>query len=245
MNTVRSADGTTIAYDRAGQGPPPVRYSTYAASLLLVCGILAGPVFLVAALIEGVTRTGFSFARNAISLLSLGSMGWIQDVNFMVTGVLAALCAAGIRRTLSGGPGGTWAPLLVGAFGIATIVAGVSHPDPSNGFPPGTPPGNAAHMSAHGAGHLISATLGFACLAAAAFVLARQFSRTGQHNWAIYSRASGALAVVGVFAAAASVLVFLGGIVIAFTWLAATSAHLRHLGSPHTPAAVVAGQAAR
>src|SRR5229473_2701784 len=66
---------------------------------LLAGGILAGPVFLVTALIEGVTRAGFSFARDAISLLSLGSLGWIQDLNFMVTGLLAALCAVRIRRT--------------------------------------------------------------------------------------------------------------------------------------------------
>ncbi len=213
---------------------------------LLAGGILAGPVFLVTALIEGVTRAGFSFARNAISLLSLGSLGWIQDLNFMVTGLLAALCAVRIRRTLRGGPGGTWGPLLVGAFGVATVVAGVFHPDPSDGFPPGTPPGNPAHISAHGAGHMISATLGFVCLAAAAFVLARRFSRAGQRNWAIYSRASGALSLAGAIAAAASVLAFLAGIVIGFTWLAVASAHLYHGGgSPHQTAPHAAGEAAR
>ncbi len=213
---------------------------------LLAGGILAGPVFLVTALIEGVTRAGFSFARNAISLLSLGSLGWIQDLNFMVTGLLATLCAAGMRRALRGGPGGTWGPLLVGAFGVATILAGIFHPDPSGGFPPGTPPGNPAHISVHGAGHIISATLGFVCLAAAAFVLARRFSRAGQRNWAVYSRASGALALAGAIAAGASVLAFLPGIVIGFTWLAATSAHLYNGGgSPHQTAPHAAGEAAR
>jgi hypothetical protein len=36
---------------------------------------------------------------------------------------------------------------------------------------------------------MLSATLGFACLAVAAFVLACRFSRASQRRWAIYSRA--------------------------------------------------------
>ena len=40
---------------------------------LLACGIVAGPLFLVVALVQALTRDGFDLSRHPISLLSLGS----------------------------------------------------------------------------------------------------------------------------------------------------------------------------
>lgn len=36
-----------------------------------------------------------------------------------MAGLLFVACAAGMRRLLRGGCGGTWGPRLIGAFGIA------------------------------------------------------------------------------------------------------------------------------
>ena len=73
---------------------------------LLACGMAAGPLFLAAALIQALTRPGFDLTRDAVSLLSIGSLGWIQITNFLLTGVLFIAAAAGLRRALRGRPGG-------------------------------------------------------------------------------------------------------------------------------------------
>jgi hypothetical protein len=44
---------------------------------LLFCGIVAGPLFIATSLIHAFTRTGFDLARHPISLLGLGSLGWV------------------------------------------------------------------------------------------------------------------------------------------------------------------------
>ena len=60
---------------------------------LLYCGIIAGPLFIAASLIQAFTRTGFDLARHPLSLLSLGSLGWLQIINFVVSGILYVLGA--------------------------------------------------------------------------------------------------------------------------------------------------------
>lgn len=175
---------------------------------LLACGAVAGPLFLGVGVIEGLTRTGFDFSRNAISQLSLGSLGWIQIASFMVTGVLVTAGAAGLRRAI----GRTWAPPLVGVFGASFLLAGVFTADPGAGFPGGTPDGPAT-LSGHGTVHMLSGTVGYLALCGAFFVLARHFAAQGQRGWALAYRAlplgvlagfAGSAATVAAFTAAAS-----------------------------------------
>jgi hypothetical protein len=104
---------------------------------LLACGIVAGPLFLVVALVQAFTRDGFDLSRHPISLLSLGELGWFQIANFIVTGGLYVACAVGMRRVLRHGRGATWGPRLVGALGVGLIMGGVFVTDPGAGFPPG------------------------------------------------------------------------------------------------------------
>src|SRR5689334_22686869 len=67
-------------------------------------GFVAGPLFLGVGAIQGLTRDGFDFTRNAISQLSLGALGWIQVTSFLLTGVLVLAGSAGLRRTLRDAP---------------------------------------------------------------------------------------------------------------------------------------------
>src|SRR5690348_10031902 len=97
---------------------------------LLAGGLVAGPLFLSAGAIQGLTRDGFDFSRNAISQLSLGGLGWIQVTSFLLTGMLVIASAVGLRRTLRDSPGGTWAPRLIGVFGASFILAAVFTADP-------------------------------------------------------------------------------------------------------------------
>ena len=93
--------------------------------MLLACGAAAGPLFIVVALIQAVTRTGFDAAKHPLSLLSVGDLGWIQIANFVVCGLLYLASAVGMRRALHPGRAAVWGPRLIGAFGVA-LIAGVS-----------------------------------------------------------------------------------------------------------------------
>jgi Protein of unknown function (DUF998) len=159
--------------------------------LLLAGGAVAGPLFIVVAVIQALTRSGFEPSKHPLSLLSLGSAGWIQIANFVVAGLLFLASAVGIRRALSPGRASTWGPPLIGALGVALVAGGVFVADPGLGFPAGTPEGIPDEMSWHGIAHAAAPPLGFLALTVACFVLARRSFALGQRVWAVVSVAIG------------------------------------------------------
>lgn len=198
---------------------------------LLGYGVLAGPLYLAVVLVQGLSRAGYDLSRHDASLLANGALGWIQITNFLVTGAMTIAAAAGMRRALSAGTGATWVPRLVGTYGLGLVAAGVFRADPSLGFPPGTPPGR-GDVSWHGMLHLVSASIGFACLIVACFVMARRFRAERRFGWARYSQLTGVLFTGGFLAVASGstsrvvVLLFTAAVVLGWSWLAATSADL-------------------
>jgi len=197
---------------------------------LLACGIIAGPLFLIVALGQAVTRDGFDLRRHPLSLLSLGDLGWLQIANFVVAGTLYVACAAGLRRALYPGRAGTWAPLLVGANGVGLIVAGVFVTDAGAGYPPGAPDGAPAQMSWHGILHEAGFAIATLSWFAACFVLLRRFAAQRRRGW-----------VAACIAAPVAVLVVDGwpdldslsvrlviGTAISVAFTAALAAHLAH-----------------
>ncbi|RKT18546.1 uncharacterized protein DUF998 [Streptomyces sp. 1114.5] len=181
--------------------------TTLATRALLACGAAAGPLFLGVGVIEGLTRTGFDFTRNAISQLSLGSLGWIQVASFLVTGTLVTAGAVGLRRVIGGTAGGTWAPRLVGMFGASFLLAGVFTADPGAGFPAGTADGPAV-LSGHGTVHMLSGTVGYLALCAAFFALARHFATRGRSGWALAYRVLPLVVIAGFAGSATTVAAF-------------------------------------
>src|SRR3954468_1418541 len=135
--------------------------------IALRCGIVAGPLFVVVGLAQAFTREGFDLREHTLSLLSNGGLGWIQIANFIVSGLLFIVGAAGIRTALPTGRAHRWGPRLIGAFGVGMAAAGVFSPDPAFGFPPGTPDGKPDSVSWHGALHYTVASLAFIALIAA------------------------------------------------------------------------------
>lgn len=193
---------------------------------LLGYGVLAGPFYLVAGLIEALTRSGYNLTRHDLSLLANGPLGWIHITVLVLTGAMTIAAGVGLRRALRDRPGGAWGPRLVAGFGVGMLLAGVFVADPMNGFPAGTPDGPPAAPTIHGLLHLASGGVGFLCLIAATFVLAR----VSPNAW--YSRVSGIVFLAG-FAGIASgssspavVLGFWVAVTVAFTWLAVLSVHL-------------------
>jgi hypothetical protein len=195
---------------------------------LLGYGVLAGTVFETSILIQGLTRHGFRIAHDDASLLANGPLGWIQVATFLLAGAMTIASAVGARRAMAS----RWAPRLIGIYGAGLMAAGLFRADPADGFGPGAPAGKALHVSWHGDGHLIAASIGFIALIAACFVVARYFSREGRRGMAIYSRVTGvvfAAAFAGVTTGSSSsaiVLPFYAAVLAAFTWLAIVSIHL-------------------
>jgi hypothetical protein len=198
------------------------------AAVLLACGAAAGPLFVAAGLAQALTRPGFNLTRNALSLLDDGSLGWIQSANFIVTGLLFIAAAAGLRQVLRSGPGSRWAPRLLTIVGAGFIGGGVFHPDPSGGFPPGTPPGASAVSSWHGMLHEVAGSAAFLALIVFCVVLARRYRASGQRIAAACSLAAGALCAAGVASGGAphgSLTLFIG-VSIALLWAAFAIARL-------------------
>src|SRR2546425_8875389 len=79
---------------------------------LLASGVAAGPLFTFVGLIQVFTRPGFDIRRHALSVLENGDLGWIQISNFVLTGLLFAAGALGMRMVMRNSRGGTWGPLL-------------------------------------------------------------------------------------------------------------------------------------
>ena len=201
---------------------------------LLGYGVLAGVVFETSILVQGLTRYGFRIAHDDASLLSNGPLGWIQVTTFLLAGAMTIAAAAGMRRAMAS----RWAPQLIALYGAGLVGAGIFSADPADGFGPGAPLGKAAHVSWHGAGHLIAGSIGFAGLIAACFVVARYFSRRGRRGLALYSWVTGVafgMAFAGIATGSSSsavVLPFYAAVLAAFTWLAIVSVHLyRHVSS--------------
>lgn len=223
-------DSTTITFDQTGE-----RQMTHSITkltrALLICGLIAGPFYIVVGLIQALTRPGFDLMRHDLSLLANGDLGWIQITNLVLTGLLVGAFAVGMRQALYAGPGRTWGPILLGVYGLGLIGAGFFIADPAFGFPPGTP-ADAHTISWHGLLHIITAGIGFLALIAACFVLARRFASRRQRGWAAYSLATGVIffaAFVGVATGSGqpwSVIGFWIGVVVAWAWISAMAVKL-------------------
>jgi Protein of unknown function (DUF998) len=219
----RPQDRARPSVGPAAPGSPARRTRT-----LLACGAVAGPLFVAVGVAQALTRPGFDLTRNALSLLDDGSLGWIQSANFIVAGLLFIAAAAAMRHALRPGPGSRWAPRLLTITGAGFIGGGIFHPDPSGGFPPGTPPGASAISSWHGALHEVSGSAAFLALIVFCVVLARRYRAGGEWVLAACSLAAGVLCLAGVASGGAphGSLTLFTGVSIALLWAAFAAARL-------------------
>ncbi|HEX2180351.1 MAG TPA: DUF998 domain-containing protein [Actinomycetota bacterium] len=223
MEAVRSTGST---------GNPVSSTAKVTNAALLGCGVVAGPLFILVAFAQALTRPGFVLADHPLSLLSLGNLGWIQIANFVVCGLLFAASAVGMRRSLAG-RGAVWGPRLMMVFAVSLIAGGVFVADPAFSFPPGTPAGAPDSLTWHGILHGVAPALGFTALVVATFVFARRFAALRQRTWMTAS------IVTGVLVEVLSLYPNVGGspegrfgplwvaMVLGFGWASALAAHLR------------------
>lgn len=188
-------------------------------SLLLSLGALAGPFYLVVGLAQALTREGFDLRRHALSVLSNGEFGWIQTLNFLVSGGLVVAGAIGCRAAIRSQPGGTWGPILLFCYGVGLLGAGLFPADPAPGFPPGTEP--ADRLSACGTLHFVFGALGFYALIAACFVFARRFHRRNDDGlfWASMVTGVGFFASFAAIASGSTSPLVMIGFYVAVAWI--------------------------
>jgi hypothetical membrane protein len=152
---------------------------------LFVCGVIAGPLFVLVFLIEGAMTPDYDPLRHPVSSLALGPFGWTQTLNFIFVGILTLAFAVGLVRLR--GARHKVGGILVGLWGVGLIGAGAFLTDPVSGYPPGTPP-TPVEATTSGTLHDLFSVAAFFALGAACFVLAGGKG----WRWAIYSVLSGA-----------------------------------------------------
>jgi hypothetical protein len=162
--------------------------------LLLAAGTAGGLLFTGVYLAEGATRAGYRAPAQPISALSLGPGGWVQQLNFVVFGVLMCLSAAGWRAVLAPGRGALAFPALRVIAGAGLMMDGLFAQDPSGGYPPGA---RAGVPTVHGQLHSLFAVITITALAAGCFVLAARFAaEPGWRRWAVFAVAAGVATIV-------------------------------------------------
>src|SRR5215470_1836213 len=173
----RAPRAVTPRPPRAGLDGRPLSVRAW---LLLAVGTVGGLVFTGVYLAEGATRAGYRTLAQPVSALSLGPGGWVQQLNFIVFGVLVCLSAAGWRAALAPGRGAVAFPVLRMIAGVGLVMDGLFAQDPSGGYPPGARAGVA---TIHGQVHTLFAMITITALAAGCFVLARRFAAEPAWGW--------------------------------------------------------------
>jgi uncharacterized membrane protein YhaH (DUF805 family) len=149
----------------------------------LVAGAVAGPLFVAVSLAQIPFRDGFDMTRHAFSFLLNGPGGWLQTINFVVTGALFLLTSPGLRAGL-GGRAGVVAGVLLGIVGCGLVVAGLFAPQPSYGYPPGAPDGMPTNLTASSIMHGIAFITAVLAYCATLAVTAWRLRQLGDLKWA-------------------------------------------------------------
>jgi hypothetical protein len=197
--------------------------------VLLICGVIAGPLYVLVAGAQALMRDGFDITRHPVSLLSNGDLGWIQILNFVVVGILVIATAVGVRSASDPGASSAWGSRLLGINGAGLVASGIFVADPSHGFPPGTPSGNPETVTFSGVMHFMAGGVAFLALIAACFLFARYFYRSGELTWMAFSVVTGivffvSFGMTAVFAgAAAANLLLTFAVILGWAWLSAFS----------------------
>lgn len=173
--------------------------------ILLTCGSVGSLLFTITYLVEGATRPGYNAWEQAVSALSLGPDGWVQQANFVFFGLVTIAMAFVWRQILKGGVGATWYPIVRVLEGLGLMIDGFFSQDPA-GYP-----GGAAVLTSPTSHAIIHQIFAFVCIIAIAvgyFVLARRFAQEPQwgRGWAVYSVITGMLTMllIAVFGALTS-----------------------------------------
>jgi hypothetical protein len=199
---------------------------------LLTAAAIVGPLFYAVAIAQMLTRDGFDLRVHPISQLATGSLGWIQMISFVLTGLGVIALALARSRLITEGTGRRAVPLFLGLFGGGLVLAGLFPMDPQNGFPAGTPDGTVA-MSWHSVVHSVGAVVAFTALAVACIVLVVDAVRRRSTKAAVGHGVVALVMLLPMSPTEASLQIALNGVV-AFTWTTLYAVQLRRLTERRT-----------
>ena len=101
--------------------------------LLAAWAGMIGPALFVAIFtVEGWLRPGYDARGMFVSELALGPRGWIQQVNFVVFGVLFLVFAQGVAAEFREGRAARAGPVLLFIIGISFLASGFFAMDPAS-----------------------------------------------------------------------------------------------------------------
>lgn len=194
---------------------------------MLGWGVVAGPFYLIGAVVHASLRPDFDFAEHALSLLMLTDTGWIHRTLLVLVGVMVLVAAWGFGRSVEAGGRVPWVAAMVAGFGVSLIGSGSFAPDPVAGFPAGAE----VAASWNGILHLAFGAIGFLCLSIVAFAFARWCRARGSSRGASLSVVAGIVVILGFIGGAAFATVGSGVILLwiavlaGFAWLMRASVY--------------------
>ena len=149
-----------------------------------ICGILAPIIFWVLVIVESLLRPSYSQYYNFVSDLGVGHLAILQNINFIVFGILTIIFALGLKNALPTPMGrslkaGVWMVIL---FAIGVGLAGI--------FPE-------SYLSAN-PHNIVSATAFVAIIAAQLLMWQglKNGDSTGWGRYATYSLISGLISII-------------------------------------------------
>jgi hypothetical membrane protein len=152
---------------------------------------IAGPLlFTVVAVVHSLLREDRSLVGLPISALAVGPSGWVQDVNFIICGVLLLAYPIGLHLGIRQTRWGVVGPALLVVSGAGLMLADV--------FPAVDASGNLTYDSL---GHTVASFMAFLGTGGGFIVMSRRLaSDPSWRNLSTYTLSSGVAIVILVFA---------------------------------------------
>jgi hypothetical membrane protein len=159
---------------------------------------LIGPVLFTAAFLaqEAFRRGEYDPLAEPVSALEAGPNGWLQQLNFVVFGLLTIAFAIGLHRGLRSSRAGVTGPALLAISGVGLLLAAI--------FPLRE---HAAGVTYDPGGHIVAGVMFFSTSAVGLIVVSRRVARDPRwRGLGSYALAAGLVALVGFLVGGAFVM---------------------------------------
>jgi len=131
---------------------------------LAIVGMI-GPIwFTILVIVQGILQPDYSHIRMPISALAAWPTGWIQNLNFFVSGTLIAAFTIGVHNAIRPTRFGAAGIVLLLASSVGILMSGLFPWISVNGVPTETRP------------HVVAAVLTFSCASMGLLILSRRMA---------------------------------------------------------------------
>jgi hypothetical protein len=153
-------------------------------------GMIGAVLFVSVFTVLGWLDPNYSSTRMFVSELSLGPHGWVQILNFVLTGALMVAFGRGLAAHFSTGAASRAGPVLVQSIGVSLMASGPFTTDPSAMF---------EQTTMHGLVHGIFGAVVFTLAPISCFVFYRRFRKDpAWHSLAAWTLSSGIVLTLGI-----------------------------------------------